>query len=182
MVVFTGSFATLISIAISAALSVASMLLFPRQSPRQPQRLLPQPPNGSINERQAIPPLRVVCGRGKVGGDLAFLETNIGYLYEIYVHAAHRIEGYVTHYLHDEIVTFDEGTGLATAPTHFIDAVLIRDRLGGDSNTAIFTGIWDFWTEDRRRSGLCRLQIRPGSERAVGQRLSARPPAADGGH
>mgnify|MGYP000411445357 CR=1 FL=1 len=36
---------------------------------------LPPPPDGSVNERQAIPPLRVVCGQGKVGGDLALLEA-----------------------------------------------------------------------------------------------------------
>jgi hypothetical protein len=145
-----------ISLAISAALTVATMLLFPKQGPQQQRRNDPKPPDGSFNERQAIPPLRVVCGRGKVGGDLALLETKDGRLYEIYVHAAHRIEGYVQHYMHDEPVTLGGiyGADTVSAPAHFGNAISIFMRLGADANTAIFTGLWDFWTADMRGDGL----------------------------
>lgn len=146
----------LISLAVSASLTVVSLLLFPRQQPTRQQSLLPKPPDGSFNERQAIPPLRVICGEGKVGGDLALFEVNAGTLYEIYVHAAHRIEAYVTHYLHDEAVTVSEvdPIGRVIAPAHFGAAVNIRERLGDDVQTAMLTGLWPFWTADMRGDGL----------------------------
>jgi hypothetical protein len=99
-----------ISIAISIAFSVVSMILFPKPSPQQQRRQQgnePPPSNGTYNERQPVPPLRVIAGRCRVGGDYATLEEKAGVAYHIIVHAAHRIEGYVQHWLHDELVTFE---------------------------------------------------------------------------
>lgn len=154
----------LINLAISVALSLVVSLLTPRAQ-QQRQTNEPTPPNGSYNERQPIPPLRVGFGRVKTGGDLAFLEEKGGVAYQIIVHFAHRIEGYVQHWLHDEIVTLD-GSHNSTAPAHFNGNVRIEESLGLDAETAwplavsIFPSIW---TTDHRGDGLAKAMLRFGN-------------------
>jgi hypothetical protein len=151
-----------ISLAISAALTVAQMLLFPKSTPQRPQTNQPTPPNGTQNERQPIPPLRVICGRVRTGGDIAFLEEKAGSAYQIIVHAAHRIEGYVQHWLHDEIITLD-GSHDTSAPAHFGNAVHLEESLGLDAETAWALAVAAFptiWTADHRGDGLSKIMLR----------------------
>lgn len=170
MAIFTGAIlssfliSTLISIAISVVLSVVVSLLTPRPQQQQQQANQPQPPNGSFNERQEIPPLRVIFGRVKSGGDFAFLEDRAGAAYQIIVHAAHRIEGYVQHWLHDEIVTLDDD-GNAVTPGHFAGKLDIHTQLGLNVETAWARAVSVFpsiWTVDHRGDGLSKVMIQFG--------------------
>ena len=152
----------LLSIVVSVALNVVVSLLFPRQqAQRQQQSNLPPPPNGTVNERQAVPPLRVICGRVRTGGDYATEEEKGGTAYHLLIHAAHRIEGYVQHWLHDEIVTLGED-GTVTAPAHFGDRVTITTRLGLAAETAwaeLVSALPSIWTIDHRLDGLSQVRM-----------------------
>ncbi len=70
---------------------------------------VPKPEDGSYNLKQNVPSLAFALGRVKKGGDYAFLEERNGGAFHIVVMAAHRIQGYVQHYLHDEKATLDGG-------------------------------------------------------------------------
>jgi hypothetical protein len=153
-----------ISLAISAALTVAQMLLFPRQNPKAQQQNQPQAPNGTVNEKQPVPPLRVICGRVRTGGDYATEEEKSGAAYHVIVHAAHRIEGYVTHWLNDEIVTIGGmyGDDVVSAPAHFGNAITIKTRLGLAAETAwddLVAALPAIWTTDHRGDGLSQVRM-----------------------
>ncbi|WP_428673725.1 hypothetical protein [Reyranella sp.] len=167
MAFFSGAIlsSVVISLAISVALTVAQMLLFPRQQPQRPQQQQPNlspPPNGTVNERQAVPPLRAICGRVRTGGDYATLEEKGGMAYHVLVHAAHRIEGYVQHWLHDELVTLDEN-GRVTAPAHFgAEVVRIRTRRGVPAETEWYelaAALPGIWTSEHRGDGLSQVRM-----------------------
>lgn len=121
---------------------------------------VPKPEDGSYNLKQPIPSLPYVLGRVKKGGDYVFLEESDGRAYHIIVWAAHRIEGYVRHYLHDEKVTLD-GSGNVTDPTHFVfgDFKLVRilTRLGLNIGTAysqVVDAFPSIWGANHRGDGL----------------------------
>ena len=76
---------------------------------------VPKPEDGSYNLKQSVPSLAYVLGRVKKGSDYVLHVEKNGTAYHILVWAAHRIQGYVTHYLHDEAVTLD-ANGFVTAP------------------------------------------------------------------
>lgn len=164
---------TVISIAISIAISLVVSLLTPKPQQQQRQSNDPPPPNGTFNERQEIPPLRVIFGRVKTGGDFAFLEEKSAVAYQILVHAAHRIEGYVQHWLHDEIATIGGiyGDDVVSVPEHFGNAVRIEERLGLDAETAWALAIEkfpDIWTADHRGDGLSKVMLRFGAVHSEG--------------
>lgn len=112
---------------------------------------VPKPEDGSYNLKQNVPSLSYVLGRVKKGGDYVFLEERNGVAYHVTVQAAHKIQGYVQHYLHDEKVTLDVD-GYVRNPSHFVigstSYVIIRSRLGAQSETAysevsgVFSSIW----------------------------------------
>src|SRR4051794_20289279 len=111
MPVFTTAFfvSLAISVAISVGLSIVTSLLRPRPSaPQQPQQVqqsaAPKPADGKYNLRQNVPSLCVIYGRVKKGGDYVFLEEINGSAFHCLVSAAHKVEAYVQHYLHDEPV------------------------------------------------------------------------------
>ena len=74
---------------------------------------MPRPEDGSYNLKQNVPSLPIVYGRVKKGGDYVFLEESGGYAYHVIVWCGRRIKGFVTHYLHDEVASFDEDGGIA---------------------------------------------------------------------
>lgn len=121
----------------------------------------PKPEDGKYNLKQSVPPLVYVLGRNKKAGDYVFLEEKGGVAHHVIVHAAHHIKGYALHYLHDEIVEFDE-MGDVTAPSHFVSFVNIETRLGADAEVAYGDLIADFpdiWTEDHRGDGLASVKM-----------------------
>lgn len=149
----------LISVAISVALTVAKMLLFPPPQPQrrqQQQQAVPKSADGKFNLKQNVPPLAFVYGRVKKGGDYVFLEETGGSAFHITVWAGHRIEGFVQHYLHDEAVTTDINNWVV-APAHFDSKVRITTSVGPDVATAWGSIVGFFptiWTNDHRGDGL----------------------------
>lgn len=130
---------------------------------------VPKPEDGSYNLKQNVPPLPIVLGRAKKGGDYVFLEEASGTAFHITAMAGHRINGYVQHYLHDEPVTLDESNGTVMLPSHFRGPggntayVLIHTRLGLDAETAydyIVERLPEVWTNDHRGDGLASVMMR----------------------
>lgn len=121
---------------------------------------VPKPEDGSYNLKQPVPSLSYVLGRVKKGGDYIFLEETGGTAYHIMVWAAHRINGFVQHYLHDEKVTLLPD-GRVSSPAHFVRNdnyyVGIKTRLGLQASTAyaeIVSAFPTIWTNDHRGDGL----------------------------
>lgn len=118
---------------------------------------VPKPEDGKFNLKQNVPPLAYVLGQVKKAGDYAFLEEKGGTAYHIMVDAAHSIDGYQTHFLHDEQATLDVN-GYVTAPSHFgSQNVRLLRRLGADASTAysqVVSAFPDIWTSDHRGDGL----------------------------
>ena len=137
---------------IGGALALASNALNPgMQNPEAPK-----PEDGKYNLKQSVPPLSYALGKVKKGGDYAFLEETGGTAYHITVLAAHSIEGFSEHYLHDEAVTVD-GSGYVTSPSHFNSKVRILTRLGAAASTAyahVISAFPSIWTNDHRGDGL----------------------------
>ncbi|MCK8780568.1 hypothetical protein M0654_11280 [Rhizobium sp. NTR19] len=125
---------------------------------------VPKPEDGSYNLKQQVPSLPYVLGRVKKGGDYVFLEERNGYAYHVMVWAAHRIDGFEQHYLHDKKVTVD-GT-LVTTPPFFFDGsanVRIDTRLGLNSSTAygaIVDAFPTIWGSNHRGDGLASVYMR----------------------
>lgn len=121
----------------------------------------PVPENGRSNLQQNVPPLEYALGRVKKGGNYAFFEETGGTAYDIIVDAAHRIEGYVAHYLYDELITLD-GSGNVPVPPHFNGYVTVKTRLGLNAETAYAEAVAAFpsiWTADHRGDGLATRMI-----------------------
>ena len=152
-----------ISIALSVALTVVKMLLAPsppqRQQAQQAQRATSA--DGKYNLKQNVPSLPFVYGRVKKGGDYVFLEEIDGTAYHATVFAAHRIESFVQHYLHDEAVTLN-AADLVVTPEHFKQKVGITVQLGLDVESgsaglaALFPTIWSI---DHRGDGLAKVYM-----------------------
>ncbi|MGR9056087.1 hypothetical protein ACU8NH_09275 [Rhizobium leguminosarum] len=131
-----------------------------------PKPAVPKPEDGTYNLKQSVPPLPIILGRVKKAGDYVLLEEVNGIAYHIIVHAGHRIQGYVQHYLHDEAVTLD-GSGAVVSPAHFNEDgdvyIVIASRTGLPAETAYsdvvaaFPSIWSF---DHRGDGLASVKMR----------------------
>lgn len=117
---------------------------------------VPKPDDGSYNLKQSVPSLAFVLGRVKKGGDYVFLEERGGIAFHIIVWAGHRINGFLTHYAHDEALTLN-GSGQTIAPAHFRQAVRIETRNGLDAETAysdVVTNFPTIWNNNCRGDGL----------------------------
>lgn len=126
---------------------------------------VPKPEDGKYNLKQNVPPLVRIYGTVKKGGDYVLLEEKDGIAYHVISHASHRIERYVGHYLHDDLVTLD-GAGLVTAPAHYNPYVGINDQLGYDVSTAyaqVISAFPTIWTADHRGDGLASIVMTCGS-------------------
>lgn len=155
-----------ITLAITAVVSLAFMLLFPPKRQQRPTNA-PTQAEGKVNQKQSVPKLTRAYGRVKKAGDFFFLEERNGAAFAGTVLAGHRIEGFVQHYLHDEVITI---TGTADgsnviAPLHFYTYydgglfvyVTMAWRLGLPLETAypaLTTTFSDIWTADHRGDGL----------------------------
>lgn len=172
------------NIALALALSAGANLLFRPSLPKAPR-----PEDGKYNLRQNIPSLSVIYGRDKKAGDYDLLEEKDGIAYHIIVHAGHRIEGYVEHWLHDELVTLD-GSGVVTDPAHFDEKVTIKTRLGEDASTAyseVVSGLPPgIWTDDHRGDGLATIMMMVESvspqahQKTFPQQMPSHSPVIDG--
>lgn len=148
------------------ALAIGALGYAAVQSMNVQKPAVPKPEDGSYNLKQQVPSLAFVLGRVKKGGDYVFLEEIGGSAYHITVWAAHRINGYLQHYLHDEKVTLD-GDGIVTAPAHFsrgsVRYMRINTRFGLDAETAypLFTANFPtIWTTAHRGDGLASVSMR----------------------
>ncbi|WP_043614223.1 hypothetical protein [Ensifer sp. ZNC0028] len=120
---------------------------------------VPKPEDGSYNLKQPVPPLTYALGRVKKGSDYAALEESGGVAYHVLIVAAHRIAGYVQHYLHDDAVTL---TGdIVTSPANYFYKggayVRLNTRLGLDAETAypfMVTTFPTIWSNNHRGDGL----------------------------
>lgn len=129
---------------------------------------VPKPADGKYNLKQPVPSLSYCLGRNKKGGDYVFLEEKNGTAYHITVLAGHRIEGIISHWLHDEEATLN-GSGVVTAPSHFRQLVKILSRNGLDAETAyadVVTRFSEIWTDDDRGDGLASVRMSCGSIKA----------------
>lgn len=131
----------------------------------------PKPEDGKYNLKQSVPPLTYVLGRNKKGGDYALLEERAGYAHHITIMAAHSINGFLEHWLHDEAAVL---TGnIVTSPAHFyLDSfphIYIEVRLGAAASTAFAPVVSEFpeiWTTDHRGDGLATVYMRVASTTA----------------
>lgn len=139
-----GPLATALGYAIfGGALYLASSFL----APDKPS--VPKPSDGAYNLKQNVPPRTYVLGTVKKGGDYAFLEERSGVAYHVMVWACHRVQGFVTHYAHDQALTLD-GSGNVTNQfmTGSTPNVNIQTRVGLNAETAyanvssVFPEIW----------------------------------------
>ncbi|WP_311273545.1 MULTISPECIES: hypothetical protein [unclassified Rhizobium] len=130
------------------------------QSYLNPKPKVPKPEDGSYNIKQNVPPLSYVLGRVKKGGDYIFLEEAGGVAYHSTALAAHRINRFVQHYLHDKKPDLN-ADGVATS-TSMAGVVRIRTRLGLNAET-VYTHIRDafpaIWTNDHRGDGLATIMM-----------------------
>lgn len=151
-----------VSLAIGAAASAVAGLFAPSQQSTRPSApAVPKPEDGKFNLKQSVPALSYVLGTVKKGGDYVFLAETGGTAYNIIVDAGHRIEGYVSHWLHDEQVTLN-GSGVVTSPSHFGSNVAIEERLGLDQETAyapVVAAFSEVWTTDHRGDGLASVMV-----------------------
>lgn len=123
---------------------------------------VPKPEDGSYNLKQNVPSLAFVLGWAKKGGDYVFLEEKDGDAYHIIVQAAHRIDEYIQHYLHDEKITLDVD-GVITSPEHFDNNIVIKERLGLNAETAYSEVVDAFptiWSNDHRGDGLASVMMK----------------------
>lgn len=126
---------------------------------------VPKPEDGSYNLKQNVPPLAIVLGRVKKGGDYLFLEEADGTAHHITCLAGHRMNRIVQHYLHDDPVTIEAGGGVISGPTFFNNTrnVLIQSRVGVDAST-VYPAVRDafpgVWTNDHRGDGLATIWMR----------------------
>lgn len=140
---------------------------------RPDQPSVPKPEDGSFNLKQNVPSDAYVLGWAKKGGDYAFLEERNGTAYHIIVPAAHRIEAFIQHYLHDEKVTLD-GDKFVNAPAHFAyngsQIVKVLERKGLPAETAyseIVSVFPEIWSTGHRGDGLASVMM---SCRSVNQK------------
>lgn len=122
----------------------------------------PKPEDGKYNLKQSVPPLTYVLGKVKKGGDYALLEETGGTAFHITVLAAHSINAFVQHYLHDEAVEIEGPGGVVVSPSHFETRVGIRTRLGAAASTAyehVVASFPSIWTVDHRGDGLATVAL-----------------------
>jgi hypothetical protein len=158
---------TLIMLVVSIALNVIVTVLTPKRSPQQQTQTpaAPRPADGSNSFKQNVPSLAVALGTVKKGPDYAFREELNGTAYHVMPMAAHRIQGIVKHYLHDEEVALT-GT-YVTSPSHFGSTnVTIASWVGLDAETANTYLVATFptmWTADHRGDGIARVEMTVGT-------------------
>lgn len=140
-----------------AALYGLSALL---SSSRSGTAQVSKPEDGKINLKQPVPSLPYVLGRVRKASDYVLFEQAGGSAYHILVWAGHRINGYLEHRFHDEVLTIDSD-GYVIAPAHFVAAGANKQQLitrdGLDAETAYSQVVAAFpsvWTDDHRGDGL----------------------------
>jgi len=126
---------------------------------------VPKPEDGSYNLKQNVPSLPYVYGRVKKGGDYVFLEEKEGFAYHIIVWCGRRIQGFVTHYLHDKPTVLSPAGGVKQ-PTNYefrgVEYVNIHSRVGLDAETAYADVVSAFspaWTSNHRGDGLASVRM-----------------------
>lgn len=125
---------------------------------------VPKPEDGAYNLKQPVPPLPIVYGRVKKGGDYVFLEESDGRAFHIIVWCGRRIHGFVDHYGHDNLLVLD---GSGNVISHYTRGssryVNIDVRTGIDNSPAYEDVIAAFpgaWTNDHRGDGLATVRMR----------------------
>jgi hypothetical protein len=160
-----------ISLAVSVVLTVATMLLFPPKKPPPPTEAknnVPKPQDGSFNLKQNVPSIVAILGTVKKGGDYIFLEERRGTAWHVIILAAHRIQGIVKYYLHDEEILAFNAQGGVMVPDHFTadkglsggSNVKLLMRYGNDTEGAwgdIVENFPELWTENHRADGLASM-------------------------
>jgi len=125
---------------------------------------VPKPEDGSYNLKQNVPPLPIVYGRVKKGGDYVFLGEKNGVAYHIMVWSGRRIAGFVQHYGHDKALTIAGDGNVTNAYTREDERyVNIQTRVGLDAETAYAPAVSAFspaWTNDHRGDGLASVLMR----------------------
>lgn len=123
--------------------------------------VIPKPEDGSYNLKQNVPPLSIVYGTVKKGGDYVFLEEENGNVHHVIVWCARRISGFTQHYLHDDAVTVS-GSHYVTSQ-NYNSNVFIKTRNGLDAETAyaeIVSAFPSIWNNNCRGDGLASVYMR----------------------
>jgi len=131
--VAVGFGATLISLGVSAGLSLLSAALL--SGSQKTARL--KPSDGQQTIRQAVPPRWKHYGRVRIGGPQFWLqsEDTQGYLYQGLVLNQGRIDAFEAYHIDDSAVEID-GTGLVLSPPFDTINVKLRTKLGLPTETA----------------------------------------------
>jgi hypothetical protein len=149
----------LASAAISLAMNAVAGALFGKPKPsggseRQPRKEL---------IRASAEPHRVIYGRDKVSGVLAFATTTGSekqWLHLIVILAAHECDAIETIYLGDRVVPARDGSGNVTTGK-FKDHVNIGVHLGATDQVAdpYMVSVVSAWTAAHRLRGLCYIRV-----------------------
>lgn len=157
---WTISYAAIINtVALAAAASFAARALAPDASAARGM--------GGFQDNLRVPdePRRVIYGRQKVGGVLAFIQStgNDNYnLHMVIVVADHECDALEKVYFGDEEVPFDATTGAVTTG-RFANKARVIWRSGTDSQTAISELVTECpgkWTSEHRLRGIAYLYVR----------------------
>lgn len=117
----------------------------------------------TVTSRQALAPHRIVYGRTRVGGTIAYMQATDSnkYLHMIVTLAGHEIDAVESIYFNDDLLTLD-GSGNVTSGTYSGKAV-IESKLGTSGQTA-FTNLISAsggkWTTNHRLRGIACLYVR----------------------
>lgn len=119
----------------------------------------------SLMVRQAAAPRRIVYGKAKVSGVLAFMHSTGAkneYLHLVVVLAAHEIEQILEVYLNDELLTFSGSTGGAVTGK-YAGFVRVNFKYGGAGQTAdsdLVSECSSVWTTDHKLSDCAYIYVR----------------------
>lgn len=144
----TISYAAILAYTITTAATVGASLLLGQTQKKQ--RGDPQ----QVTVKQAMPPRTRSYGRVKIGGAIAFIETNIGTMYQAVIHGQGQWDGIEEWWLNDKNAQLSGG---AVGVLPWGSNISITTYLGSDSQAASTTLTSNFsplWGTDHRLRGL----------------------------
>ncbi len=163
-VAIAGGYGAVVAIVIKAVISIAiSMAVNAVFAPKKQGSQGPFSRDRMLTVRQPTAPRRVIYGRAKVGGVLAFMHTTSDdtRLHIVQTLAGHEVAEIGDLYLNDEFVPLD-GTGIATG-RYGGGWVYVSKHLGSPTQTADTTLIAeapDKWGANHRLQGVAYVYVR----------------------
>ncbi len=128
---------------LSLGIGLAGQKILGREHRKNNASELPSAADGKVNQKQNVPSRSYVYGRVRKAGDIVFLEEHNGTAYMVIVHASHKIDRYVQHFLSEAAVRIDGQGNVTKSLSEDEDAskyyrhdgqatVVIKERPGSD--------------------------------------------------